>query len=240
MAKIFGYVFLIWSVVTIVSCFKRNEFPLDYSIPAALLEEPSQSKIEEAPFAVSYGGVGYRVEPKFDYILTGLVVSFRHHDGDSMLHKLWNDHFNVSDVCVVWGGNTQPNLLRDLDFWNGQFTCNVKTDDAKVWSRFRTDQLSNNHLVSADDYLRKKIATVKVGDQIRIRGKLSAYSAENGGTRGTSTTRTDTGNGACETIYIEDFQVMQSMDSLWRTLLFLSWIILPLSLIGYLWLPNTR
>ncbi|MDH3899639.1 MAG: hypothetical protein OEU51_01170, partial [Gammaproteobacteria bacterium] len=40
--------------------------------------------------------------------------------------------------------------------------------------------------------------------------------------RGTSTTRDDTGNGACETIYLKQFEILQPLDNGWRTLMSLA------------------
>ena len=37
-----------------------------------------------------------------------------------------------------------------------------------------------------------------------------------GSKRGTSTTRTDTGDGACETIYVRDFRIIREATSYWR------------------------
>jgi len=47
---------------------------------------------------------------------------------------------------------------------------------------------------------------------VRLKGYLARYSHGGGFERGTSTTRNDTGNGACETIYIEDVQITARMN----------------------------
>jgi hypothetical protein len=70
-----------------------------------------------------------------------------------------------------------------------------------------------------------------VGDQIRIKGYLSSYTNDSGSTRGTSTTRTDTGNGACETIYVEQFKIVEAATSYWRISM---WTSLALLLAGLL------
>ena len=69
-----------------------------------------------------------------------------------------------------------PTLSR-LDFWNGIFTCNVQTRDSVAWSNFKMNQLSNNHLISADPFIRDRVAEIRIGDQIRIKGSLSRYGA---------------------------------------------------------------
>ena len=69
------------------------------------------------------------------------------------MHRLADDHLNMLDVCVVWGSNTSSAQLGKPDFWNGVFTCNVKTRDQAAWESFDMYQLSNNHLISDDDFI---------------------------------------------------------------------------------------
>jgi len=81
-----------------------------------------------------------------------------------------------------------------------------------------------------------------VGDQVRIKGKLINVYAKLVGNRSefdsewlkwnTSITRTDTGAGACEVIYVEDVQILRKANSIsyylynlssWSLLLLLGW-----------------
>jgi hypothetical protein len=90
-------------------------------------------------------------------------------------------------------------------------------------------KLSNNHLISDDDFIRDQVKDIRVGDQIRVRGYLASYSNPNGGRRGTSTTRLDTGDGACETLYVKHFEIMQAAVSGWRISMYASLVILLLA-----------
>jgi hypothetical protein len=206
-------------ILLLASCWQRNEFPEDLAVAPALLEAPVQRAVDMQPFTVTNKGIDYRIEPRYRYDLHGLVVSYAHHNGNYSLHRLWNDHINVADVCVVWSENTDTTDLNRIKFWNGKFTCNYKTSDTDAWNRFREDRISNNHLLTDDEQIRKQIKRVRIGDQIRIRGWLVNYSNNEGFSRGTSTTRDDRGNGACETIYLKDFDIMESLDNGWRTLM---------------------
>jgi len=206
-------------LLLLASCWQRNEFPGDMSVAPALLVPPLQRTVSTQPFTVANNGTDYRIEPRYQYDLHGLVVSYAHHNGNYSLHRLWNDHINVADVCVVWSENANGSDLNRIKFWNGKFTCNFKTDDAGVWERFRQDQISNNHLLTDDSRMRKQIKQVRIGDQVRISGWLVNYSNDAGFSRSTSTTRSDSGNGACETIYLKKFEILQSLDNGWRTLL---------------------
>ena len=65
-----------------------------------------------------------------------------------------------------------------------------------------------------------------MGDQVRITGHLAAYRHQAGQDffRGTSTTRQDTGNFSCETIFVTDVSVLRSAPARWHTL---SWLAAP-------------
>ena len=209
-------------ILLLTSCWQRNKFPEDMSITPALLKPPAHRAVSTPPFTVANNGTDYRIEPRYQYDLHGLVVSYAHHNGNYSLHRLWNDHINVADVCVVWSGNANGSDLNHFKFWNGKFTCNFQTDDAGAWERFSEDQVSNNHLLTDNSRIRKTIKQIRIGDQIRARGWLVNYSNDAGFSRGTSTTRDDTGNGACETIYLKQFEILQSLDNGWRTLMSLA------------------
>ena len=212
----------------LVSFWNRNDLPGNIEYVNDITNEPEQTITTEKSFYATVNDVEYLIEPEFAYDLTGMIVSYRQHEGNSRMHLQANDHLNVADVCVVWGDNTSS-LLQELDFWNGIFTCNVFTRDMQAWESFDMDQLSNNHLISDDDFIRRQVRKVRIGDQIRVRGYLASYSNPDGGKRGTSTTRTDTGDGACETVFVESFRIVQPVTSYWRISL---WVSLSLLLIG--------
>jgi hypothetical protein len=216
------------SALTLVVCFfHRNDLPGAIAVHPGLADAPRQRPTSERAATVRYADVDYRVEPVFDYELYGLVVSYRQHDGESSMHKWSNDHLNMADVCVVWSSTAGNPLLSKLDFWNGIFTCNVETRDREAWASFRMNELSNNHLISDDPFIRDRVAEIHVGDQIRVKGQLARYGAVgNGGMRGTSTTREDTGDGACETIFVREFEIVEAGWSAWRTGLWASLAVL--------------
>ena len=194
--------------------------------------EPVQEAVDEVPFAVSAGGVNYQVEPLYEYELWGLVVS--RHDVDSWrdyLHKRWNDHLNVADLCVLWGTNIVDDNYNALDFSSGQFTCNFFTRSQAAFLAFDQTAISNNHLLTDDAALAAAIRGARIGDQIHLRGRLARYSHNEGSgfSRGTSTVRTDKGNGACETIWVKDFEVLQTANDGWRLL---KWLALALLFAG--------
>src|SRR5688572_28954858 len=220
-----------------VAFWNRNDLSSAIDFHPKLKEEPRQRELHEPPLNVPYAGVEYRVEPLYDYELYGLIVSYRQHDGESSMHRWSNDHLNVADLCVVWSDTAFSPTLGALDFWNGIFTCNVQTRDRVAWSNFKMNQLSNNHLISADPFIRDRVADIRIGDQVRIKGSLARYGAIGGGLRGTSTTRNDTGDGACETILIDDFEIVVPGFSFWRVTMYAALMLLVATLAVHFVLP---
>jgi hypothetical protein len=57
------------------------------------------------------------------------------------------------------------------------------------------------------------------------------------GTRVSSTVRTDTGNGACEVLYVESLELLGSAGRAWRFVFSAALVAFALSLVAWLLLP---
>ncbi|MGX5175526.1 hypothetical protein ACUR5C_16005 [Aliikangiella sp. IMCC44653] len=220
-------------LVFIISFIQRNDFDPNRKIDPLILQPPKQTSIELDPITASIDGAQYQVQPLYDYEIYGMLVSYRHHNSQYGLHQQWGDKLNIADLCIVWSETATNPFLNQINFWNGQFTCNVDTASDKAWKHFKMEQLSNNHIITNNAQIRDQIRDLNIGDQIRITGWLSSYQGENGNQRGTSTTRTDTGDGACETIWVNDIEVLVKYVSKAAKLMYLSALIFVVSLIYY-------
>ncbi|MCB0413354.1 MAG: hypothetical protein KDD50_03415 [Bdellovibrionales bacterium] len=185
--------------------------------------DPTQESTKEKTFSFFYKAHEYTVEPLYDYTLNGLVVSMNEFEGSrGFVHSLWEDDLNVADLCVVWGKNVNAEILNAFNFSNGSFTCYFSTNNSQLFNQFNQEKLSNNHLLAVNEDIREKLVKLKIGDQIQIQGWLSKYSHSGGFKRGTSTTRTDKGDGACETIYVNSVNVLSRGNSKWIQVSYLS------------------
>ncbi len=61
---------------------------------------------------------------------------------------------------------------------------------------------ANTHLIPADGRVASALAHVRRGDVVRLEGDLVDVEGPDGFVWKTSLTRTDTGPGACETLYV--------------------------------------
>jgi hypothetical protein len=195
-------------LTSLYSCRRKNELPIhEHFVPTAR-QDPVQTPAEQSPFTVQINEEIHTVTPLFDYAIAGMVVS----SGFSKtLAEHRKDSLNILDVGLIWGDNLDTDLYRKLEFYNDGVWLHARTEDGAAWERLNPLQLSNNHLLSNDPDRIRLIRTVKRGDVIQIKGWLVNYSG-----RGSSVNRTDTGDGACETIWVEDFTILQEANRLWH------------------------
>ena len=210
------------AVLLAASLFLRHALPGPAELRSELRNEPVQEPTQAAPFKITAGGVTYTIKPVAEYEIWGLVVS--NHDTTTWwnwIHKASNDNLNVVDLCVVFAENVINGGYVGLDYSSGQFVCYVQTRSTEKWQRFSMRALSNNHLLADRSSIVSKLRGVQIGDQVRIRGWLSEYAHNHGFAfvRGTSLTRDDTGNGACETIYVQEVEVLRTGGGPWRWLM---------------------
>jgi len=224
----------------VLAWWRRDALPPPDRLDAAIFAEPLQKPTDRDPFQTTVGGVEYTVRPLYTYDLYGLIVS--KHNADTWwdwIHKAANDKLNVTDLCVIWGVNARRGAYRELDYSSGQFVCYVETASNEAWAAFDMAALSNNHLLTDDPAIARMLRKVRVGDQIHFRGYLAEYSHHHGFPfrRGTSVTRTDTGNGACETVFATDAEIVRPGNSGWRFAFWASAVAFAAGVVAWFRLP---
>lgn len=229
-----------WALLA-AALWQRHDLPPPERLLPALQAEPQQVRVEQPPLGTTVGGITYTVKPLYSYELHGLVVSL--HDTSSWLnyiHREWNDKLNVVDFCVIWGKNAASGVYRRLEFSSGQFVCYVQAPTQEVFAAFDGTALSNNHVLTDSPAVAERLRSVRIGDQIRLRGWLAEYSHRHNGQsfqRGTSTVRNDTGNGACETVFVQDFEILRRGGAPWHTLAWVAWLMIAAGTVGWFCLP---
>jgi hypothetical protein len=220
--------------------WKSSALPDAKNVVASVNDEPLQTPTQLPDFKVQAGGVEYRIKPLFDYEISGVVVS--KHNADTWwdwIKKASNDHLNVTDLCVVWGANATSGVSDKVSFSSGQWTCNFETSSREVFESFDLTKISNNHLLTNDAAIAKVLTQARVGDQVFIKGQLAEYRHSAGFEffRGTSTVRTDGGNGACETIFVREARVLKAGGERWRAAYWAGIVGLVLAVLAWLVLP---
>ena len=235
--RLFKWLLVISTLVLLYAYFVKDDLPQPGYYDASLLAPPVQLPTSRPVFTSKVNGEEYVINPKFDYELSGVVVSY--HDADSISdiyhHDQWKDFINLRDICVIWGSNVTSGVYKKMAFKNATWTCWASWPDRETGQQFSMNQLSNNHILSDNEAVNAVLMSAEPGDHIRLKGVLAEYSNPSSGfNRGTSTRRDDSGNGACETIYLDEFVILNKANAGVRAWYSFAWGVFLLSMIGFL------
>jgi hypothetical protein len=236
---LFKRVAIISLLAMVATYFTKDTLPSAEYYGNTLIKEPTQNKSSKKPFEIEANKEHYHITPKYKYNLEGVVVSTHNSDAflDMAHHEEWRDFINMRDLCVIWGDNVKSGVYKEMQFENGNWTCWYSWPNANVRQRFRNSQLSNNHLLAGEESVKKAILEAQPGDHIHLEGMLVNYTnPANNFKRGTSITRTDTGQGACETIYVEKFDIIKKANAFKRVIFNIAKFFFILSIIALLYL----
>lgn len=228
------YVFVPALVILGLTFFLRNNLRSIGNIRPAVLKEPAQTQpAGSAPFRFEKNGYDFTLTPLYDYEISGLVVSKLNYDAWYSFYK--TDKTFTTDLCLIWGENVRNNIYKKpgIRFSQDQRWCWCSMDKQLG---FNFQEMSNNHLVVNDKRVAAKIRAVNVGDQVRIKGQLVDIYAKLTGRPDTydyneirwhtSTTRLDSGAGACEVIYVKDIDILSKGNPMAHFLNMLSFYVL--------------
>jgi hypothetical protein len=160
------------------------------------LKEPVQLEAVQAPFAETRGGRTFRITPRAAYDVAARVgATERYRSGAAGSLLPW-------DFVLTWGAVTQAPAWSHISFTQtGRFYM-WSTRDESLDLGYVASHTANTHLIPASGRVASALARVRRGDVVRLEGDLVDVDGPDGFVWKTSLTRTDTGAGACETLYV--------------------------------------
>lgn len=198
--------------------------------PSPVSSAPSPAPAPD-PKHFSYLGQDITVVPVADYTIAGLIVA---HNDPGAWYSFNYDHDkedpNTMDICLLWGSLLKSPDYRSISYSGDQWTC--EHGALKTATPFPEGDLSQNHLLTESDAVRRQIANLNTGDQVLIKGQLVNYTepAWHGRFHNSSTTRGDTGGAGAEIILVNSVQLLDSHNAVWKTLHHLCLVIFTLAL----------
>ncbi|TCK03145.1 hypothetical protein [Marinobacterium mangrovicola] len=143
---------------------------------------------------------GYTLEALAGFELEARVLGLESYrlDRESDLAKY--------DLALGWQRMSDNRVLEKIDITQSGRWYRWKTEQFPIPRREIERSSANMHMVPANDWIEKQIGKLGPGDLVRIRGYLIKAESADGWHWKSSLTREDTGNGACELVYVESFE----------------------------------
>jgi hypothetical protein len=111
------------------------------------------------------------------------------------------------DLALGWGVMSDSNILQHFKFSQSDRFYYWSTDSFPVPREVIQSHTANMHMIPANNAIEKALKAVRSGNIVRVKGYLVEAFAPNGWRWKSSLSRTDTGRGACEIIWVESIEV---------------------------------
>jgi len=167
--------------------------------PGVLVAEaPLQQPLDES-VPLRKGDVA--IKPLAKFALTARVLSRADYRWDELAALV------PTDLALGWGRMSDSSVLDKVHVsQSGRFYV-WRVEQFPIPEREIIESSANMHLIAADDAIARAIERTRVGDIVAFDGYLVEADWPGGRKAVSSLTRSDSGAGACEIVWVEDFNI---------------------------------
>ena len=145
---------------------------------------------------------GYRIRALARFEISARVLGTEHYrlDREAGLSPV--------DLALGWGRMSDTAVLERIRITQSGRFYYWSTDDFPIPRREIETSSANMHMIPASDMIERRLMLVRPGQTVRIEGWLVEALGSDGWRWRSSLSREDTGNGACELVFVRDLQVL--------------------------------
>ena len=112
-----------------------------------------------------------------------------------------------TDLALGWGPMADPQVLAQIDISQSNRWYYWRAAQLPIPRREIETHSANMHMIPANAGLAARLKAVRVGQLVHLKGQLVRADGRDGWHWVSSLSRTDTGDGSCEVIWVESAQV---------------------------------
>lgn len=162
-------------------------------------EEPVQVNLQGAS---AFLHDGFSLTPLADFEVHARVLSRKIYKRDS------GAGLAPVDLALGWGRMSDESVYEQLTIRQLSRFYTWRARQFPIPGREIEVSSANMHMIPSGREIEREMKRVRKGDLVRFQGKLVNVEGPGGFRWRTSTTRTDTGNGACELVFVEQFEIV--------------------------------
>jgi len=166
--------------------------------PGELAPDAPEQRLVERAEQISVGD--FLLQPRAHYEIEARVLSVERYRTDT------GAALAPIDFAVGWGPMSDSDNLQHYRVTQGARFATLYPDDDAIELATALRFSANMHLIPANSIVRDTLLSTKPGHIVILDGYLVSASRDDGFTWNTSLSRDDTGNGACELMYVRSVQ----------------------------------
>ncbi len=162
-------------------------------------DDPVQTGFDQPQASIAFKGATLR--PLAVFSLTARVLSRDdyHFDAESKL--------SPTDLALGWGRMSDSAVLHNIDVSQGGRFYRWQVEVFPIPRREIETHSANMHMIPANPLVARELKRVREGDLVTLSGFLVEADKPDGRRWRSSLTRSDTGDGACELIWVQDLAI---------------------------------
>lgn len=161
-------------------------------------EIASKSPIQSNTSATDVQLNGFTLSPLAKYEIEARVLSREDYSFGT------EAELSPTDLAVGWGPMSDEAVLSKVDISQGNRFFYWRVEEFPIPQRDIEIHASNMHIIPATDYVKRQLKDVRAGQLVKLKGQLVEAKRADGWHWRSSLSREDTGNGACELMYVTE------------------------------------
>lgn len=186
--------------VTLISYGAYQHFsnrPITHQSGVLANRQPVQNSVNQSQFEFN----GYTITPLQIFEIKARVLSAEHYTFDR------EADLAPVDLALSWGAMSDEAVLKQIRIsQSGRFYF-WHVDTFPIPREVIETSSANMHMIPADSQIEKALKSIKAGQLVTISGYLVEAKSADGWRWKSSLSRSDTGNGACELVYVQAISV---------------------------------
>ncbi len=177
-----------------------SEHKISYDSSLSIQKEPIQKKVKQGTSAIKVGD--YVITPIAEFQVAARVLSVKHYRTGP------EADLSPVDLAVGWGPMANDSVLDAIDIKQRNRFYYWWTDNFPIPRKDIETNSANMHFIPATSEVGVKLEQISKDDKVKFKGYLVKIEKNDGWRWVSSTTRSDTGYGACEVILLDDISLL--------------------------------
>ncbi len=192
-----------WKLIFFVALISYGAYqhfsqrPVTHGNGVIASHQPTQNSISHASFTLN----GYSITPLKSFEMEARVLSAKSYSIGR------EADLSPIDLALGWGAMSDETILSKIDISQSNRFYYWHVDEFPIPHREIELNSANMHMIPADGRIERMLKSVRPGEVVRFSGYLVQVNASDGWHWKSSLTREDTGNGACEVVYVKELVV---------------------------------
>ena len=187
------------AVLAALAWWMHTPRPVPHAPGILAAEPPQQQPLDASAPVLSRAGAAIRPLAKFSMSARVLSRSDYRWDAGAKLAPV--------DLALGWGRMSDSAVLSRIDISQGSRFYFWHVQAFPIPESEIIASSANMHLIPADDAIERAMRRTRAGDVVSFDGYLVEADWPNGGKWVSSLSRTDSGAGACELVWVADFRI---------------------------------